>query len=54
MGTNQIFLIILIVVFLGFIVPALVMAKLIHHDERFYDKRWKIYNLEKEEEKGKK
>ena len=54
MGTNQIFLIILIVVILGFIVLALVMAKLIHRDEQFYERRWRIYNPEKKEEKGKK
>lgn len=56
MGPNQIFLIVLIVVIIGFIVLTLVMAKLVHRDEQFYDKRWKIYNPEntETEEKGKK
>ena len=56
MGTNQVFLIVLIVVIIGFIALLLVMAKLGDRDKRFYDKRWKIYNPEntETEEKGKK
>ena len=56
MGTNQAFLIVLILVIIGFIVLLLVMAKLGERDKQFYDKRWKIYNPEntETEEKGKK
>lgn len=54
MGTSQTFLIVLIIAIIALVVVAIFMTRLANRDKQFYDDRWRIYNQEKTEEKGKK
>ena len=54
MGPNQTFLIVLIIAIIALAVIAIFMTRLANRDKQFYDERWRIYNPEKPEKKGKK